>query len=55
MVLDDLIEKATCEGRDEIIVNFLNRNPDTVMASEMLGVPIELIREIAKDNHITLK
>ena len=59
MVLDDLLEIEHREGfaecREEIIVNFLNRNPDAAFASEMLGLPIELIRKVADENHIILK
>ena len=63
MVLDDLIEKATNEGREEglaegrdfVTVNYLKRDPDAVSASDMLGLPIDLIRKIAADNNITLK
>ena len=59
MVLDDLIEKATNEGREEaldfVTVNYLKRNPDAVSASDMLGLPVDLIRKIAADNKIILK
>ena len=62
MVLDDLIEKATNEGREEgreeerleLIAKYLSKNPNCTEAAELFDLPIEFVKKVAQETRIIL-
>ena len=47
-------DEGKAEGKAEAIRFFLNRSHDAILVATSLGESIDYVRQIAKDNNITL-